>query len=316
MKITTIIFLLFALNISSAQKIETITIPKGIVYNYCSDKIIDKTKKMITSNIADSTDYSLLQKTLIVGPVLWSRFKEYKKIQTIEKGKVSFHVDDLILEGKMSQDINDSKIIWNEFRKEITENYIIRKANEQELRYYWSVISFDIDEPLLIVETKNHNYILNVLKKDLKLMWLDEVPPLNKESVNENSQVVMYRDGKVIDSISKGVKETKLEKVVFLNSDAELKENSSIEDINEILTKMKAIFEELFNNSDKPGKIMVQIELGKNENKIDFAVRDELDLEKMKEFEKRINAEKYPNSKKDPIKIQFIFKVNSFDDTE
>ena len=82
---------------------------------------------------------------------------------------MSFHVDDLILEGKMSQDINDSKIIWNEFRKEITENYIIRKANEQELRYYWSVISFDIDEPLLIVETKNHNYILNVLKKDLKL---------------------------------------------------------------------------------------------------------------------------------------------------
>jgi hypothetical protein len=44
------------------------------------------------------------------------------------------------------------------------------------LQYYWAVISFDIDEPLLIVETSEHKYILNILKKDLKLMWLDEVP--------------------------------------------------------------------------------------------------------------------------------------------
>lgn len=317
MKVKNILLLLFAINIASAQKIETIKIPKGVVYNYCDNKIIEKTKKMITSNIGNGNDYSLLQKTLIVGPVLWSRFKDYKKIQGIEKGKVSFHVDDLILEGKMSQNLDDSKIIWDEFRKEVTGDYIIRKANEQELKYYWSVISFDIDEPLLIVETKNHNYILNVLKKDLKLMWLDEVPPVNEKPKDlVDSKVKMYRDGKEIDSISKGVKETKLEKIILLNTDAELKENSSIEDISEIMTKTNSIFEELFKNSDKPGKIMVQFELGKIENKIEFAVRDELDLEIMKEFERRINAEKYPNSKKDPIKIQLIYKVNSFDDTE
>ncbi|WP_291133148.1 hypothetical protein [Flavobacterium sp. UBA7682] len=311
MKVKNILLLLFAINIASAQKIETIKIPKGVVYNYCDNKIIEKTKKMITSNIGNGNDYSLLQKTLIVGPVLWSRFKDYKKIQGIEKGKVSFHVDDLILEGKMSQNLDDSKIIWDEFRKEVTGDYIIRKANEQELKYYWSVISFDIDEPLLIVETKNHNYILNVLKKDLKLMWLDEVPPVNEKPKDlVDSKVKMYRDGKEIDSISKGVKETKLEKIILLNTDAELKENSSIEDISEIMTKTNSIFEELFKNSDKPGKIMVQFELGKIENKIEFAVRDELDLEIMKEFERRINAEKYP------IKIQLIYKVNSFDDTE
>ncbi|MFN8296231.1 MAG: hypothetical protein U0T69_08550 [Chitinophagales bacterium] len=68
----------------------------------------------------------------------------------------------------MSQDINDSKIIWDEFKKEISQDYKIRKANEDELKYYWSVISFDIDEPLLIVETNEHNYILNLLKEDLK----------------------------------------------------------------------------------------------------------------------------------------------------
>ncbi len=57
---------------------------------------------------------------------------------------------------------------------------------------------------------------------------------------------------------------------------------------------------------------MVQFELNEKNNDILFAVKD-LDLEIMKEFEKRINSEKYPNSKKDSIKLQLIFKVNSFD---
>lgn len=61
---------------------------------------------------------------------------------------------------------------------------------------------------------------------------------------------------------------------------------------------------------------MVQFELKKKNNEIQFAVRDNLDLEIMKEFEKRVNDEKYPNSKKDPVKLQLIFKVNSYNDTE
>jgi hypothetical protein len=219
----------------------------------------------------------------------------------------------------MSQDLNDSKIIWDEFRNEVSQNYLIRKANEEELKYYWSVISFDIDEPLLIIETKEHNYILNILKNNLKLMWLDEAPKSQKtENQNEtnNIGVIKYQNGKEIDSISKGIKETKLEKVVLLSSDKELKENSSIEDIKTIIDKTNNIFEELFKNSDKSGKIMVHFELKKKKNEIQFAVKDNLDLEKMKEFEKRIKIQKFPNSKKDSIKIQLIYKVNSYSDTE
>ena len=77
----------------------------------------------------------------------------------------------------MTQDISDKKKVWTEFRKEIYgHDYIIRKLKENELQYYWAIISFDIDEPLLIVETKDHKYILNILKDSMKLMWLDEAP--------------------------------------------------------------------------------------------------------------------------------------------
>lgn len=299
--------------IAAAQKTETITIPKGVVYNYCSPKVLEKAKKLISDNLSDSNNYDVVQSNLIIGPELWKRFKENQKIQKIENGQVQFHVDDLILDGKMSQDISDSKIIWDEFKNEVAKDYKIRKANVDELNYYWSVISFDIDEPLLIIETKEHNYILNLLKKDLKLLWLDEAP---KPGSAKTVAVKQYQNGKEIDSVSKGVKETTLEKVILLSSDQELNTNSSFEDIELIIKKTDEIFKDLFKDSMKSGKIMVEFELKKKKNEITYAVKDDLDLDIMKVFEQRVNSEKYPNSKKDPVKLRLIYKVNSFNDIE
>lgn len=321
MKLINILLLTLTINISFAQDSEKIKIPKGVVYKYSNTKTVEKAKKAIADNLSNNSDYSLLKENLIIGPELWKRFKEVKKLQEIEKGEVIFHVDNLQLDGKMSQSLTDSKIIWDAFKNEIAQqDYIIRKANEKELNYYWSVISFDIEEPLLIVETKNHNYILNILKNDLKLMWLDEAPKPNDQNSTDknttNRAFVAYEGGNQIDSISKGNKETKLEKVVFLDTNDVLEKNTSFEDIQEIIAKTDKIFDALFKNSLKPGKIMVEFELKKKKNEINFAVRNDLDLDIMKEFEKMVNNEKYPNSKKDPIKIQLIYKVNSFNDTE
>ena len=306
-----LLLLVLPLGTCFAQKKETVTIPKGIVYNYSNPKVVEKAKKLIADNLLPESDYSILGENIIIGPLLWKRYQHNKEIQKIEKGKVQFHVDDLILDGKMTQSINDAKIIWDEFRKEVGQDYVIRKATEFELRYYWTVISFDIDEPLLIVETKNHNYILDLTKDDLKLMWLDEAPNLN-----ENVSFKTYQNGQEINQVDKGQKETKLEKIILLSSDEELLENSSFEDIKSIMDKTTLLFEELFKDSQKSGKIMIAFELKKETNEIQLAVRDDIDLEIMKEFEKRINAIKYPNSKNNPVKFQMVFKVNSFNDTE
>lgn len=314
MKLNSLIFFLFVSHFSFAQKKETINVPKGIVYNYCDPKILEKAKKLIADNLSENSDYKLLDGPLIIGPELWKRFKDNKNIQKIEKGKIQFQVDHLLLDGKLSQNNKDSRIIWDELKKEVSNEYTLRKATEAELKYYWSVISFDIDEPLLIIETKEHNYILNLLKKDLKLLWLDEAP--RPVTTKNDSGFVTYQNGKEVDSVSKGIKETKLEKVVFLNSDDVLKENVTIDDITLIADKTNLIFDELFNKSTKSGKIMVHFELNPKVNAIQFSLKGDVDLEIMKEFERRINNEIFPNSKKDTIILQFIYKINSFDDTE
>ena len=317
MKINLFTSLLFVINICFAQKSETINIPKGVVYNYCQQKTIEKAKKLITENLSGNNDYKLLTSQIIIGPELWKRFKDNENLKILENGNVDFHVDNIVLKGKRSQTLPNSKIIWDEFKKDVSKNFKIRKANENELKYYWSIISFDIEEPLLIVESNEDNYILNLSEKDLKLTWLELMPKLNRGKSNpENMNFKTYQNGKENNVISKGLKESKLEKVILLSSDEELKENSSLEEIQLVLSKTNLIFESLFKNSEKSGKIMVEIELGTKKNIINFAVKDNIDLEIMKMFEKNINNENYPNTKKDSIKMQLIYKVNSFNDTE
>ena len=321
MKQTAVFILALTMNfVAVAQNIEKVTIPKGVTYNYCESSIVEEAKKVIKENLTNENDYSLLQANLIIGPTLWKRFKNVDNLQALGKDVV-FHIDNLEVKGKSCQDINDTKKVWNELKKEVSANFKIRKANQNELTYYWSTIPFDIDEPLLIVETENHNYILNILPKELKLMWLDEFPqmkeyhnPIENTTYSAEGGFKTYQKGGEVYHTSQGEKETKLEKVILLSSDEELKKNTSVEDIQELMIKTNKIFEALFKDSKKSGKIMIQFELGKKNNSIQFAVRDDLDLEIMKEFEKRVNKEKYPKTKNGTVKLQLIYKVNSFDD--
>jgi hypothetical protein len=175
------IFLVFSFitvlsnNFLFGQRIEKIEIPKGIVYNYCDS--FEDAKRQIELNLSASGEYSLISDIMFVGPVLWTRFQKIKALRNIEGGNTTLLVDDKKLTAKLTQDILDSKRVWDEFRKEINgAKFKLRKANPKELQYYWSVISFDIDEPLLVMETDQMRYILNISPKTMKLLWLDQAP--------------------------------------------------------------------------------------------------------------------------------------------
>ncbi|KAA2224677.1 hypothetical protein [Chryseobacterium sediminis] len=322
MKIKIFLLLLLIINTVKAQGTEKIAIPNRVVYNYADDKINEKAKKLLTEGLTNTTNYNLLGDNLIIGPTLWKRFKNLESLKSIPDS-VIFHIDDMEIEGKMSKTLKDSKKIWEEVKKEVSGKYQIRKANEDELKYYWSTISFDIEEPLFILQTENHLYILNFLKKSMKLFWLDEFPnknaynnPIDNGTYTTDGTFKTYKNGNEVYITDKGNKETSLEKVILLSSDPDLQNNSSVEDMKSVIEKTNRIFESLFKNSKKEGKIMVQFELGEKKNEIQFAVKDDLDLELMKEFEKQVNKEEYPHTKKNTIKFQLIYKVNSYNDTE
>lgn len=171
-----LLFLLLSLTTHS-QQTDSVNIPKGVVYKYANPELIEKAKTLIAKELSNKSTYELNGGILFVGPVLWTRFLKIPALAAIPNGNVTINFNKEKLSGKMTQDSDGFNKIWNQVLQEVSGKEIkIRKATYKELQYYWAVISFDIDEPLLIAETPEHNYIFNLSPKTLKLVWLDEVP--------------------------------------------------------------------------------------------------------------------------------------------
>lgn len=173
------ILLLFLIGFSAqlfAQK-EKIDVPAGVAYKYCKPKLYLRAKELVRAELMEETTYALCNRSMFVGPVLWTRFSKIDALSKIEGGNVSLHVDQLVLKAKLTQSLDDTKKIWSQIRSEVEgKNITLRKATAAELEYYWSVIAYDIEEPLIIAEMVEHTYIIDLSPKTLKLIWLDEVP--------------------------------------------------------------------------------------------------------------------------------------------
>lgn len=174
MKTFYIIAIFFLASPAFAQQIDSVNAPERVVYNYSDPALVEKAKQLIKQELLESPSYQFNNTMVIVGPVLWTRYKKISELKKIKQGNVIFRKS--TLEGKATQDLTDFKKVWNQVRSEINaDDLVIRKLTYNELDYYWTVISFDIDEPLLIAESNGHRFILN-LTKDMKLVWLDEAP--------------------------------------------------------------------------------------------------------------------------------------------
>ena len=168
---------ILSINLMFGQGIEKIEVPKGVVYNYCDLTTFVNAKGLIKQSLSSNDDYSLVNKVMFIGPVLWEEFQKNDLLSGIAGGNITLLVDNRKLSAKLTQRLDDGKKVWSEFRKVVAENeYILRKASPEELEYYWSIISFDIEEPLIILETRKTRYIINIIPKTMKLMWLDEFP--------------------------------------------------------------------------------------------------------------------------------------------
>ncbi len=108
----------------------------------------------------------------------WAKYKNDSLIGKITKGNIDFHVpmpngNTTIKKGKLIQDYNDFRIVWNQICKDFSSPETkIRKPNSSELAQYWSIIFFDIEEPVFIIENEGVNLIID-LDKNYKLMFIE-----------------------------------------------------------------------------------------------------------------------------------------------
>jgi len=156
------IFILTILFVSINTFAQSDSIPEHVVYKKNLDVVNNKAKEAILQEI-EKPSYSLFKDNLYCGPFFWHKYNHLP----IEKGDITFMIPqpqgpDKIAYGKLIQNPKDFKTMWDAIVKDLKDTkYKIRKLNPEELSYYWSIIFFDIEEPLYIIENKKHKLIID-----------------------------------------------------------------------------------------------------------------------------------------------------------
>ena len=166
-------------------------IPQGIKYIKTSEKInqdaVQILKKLFSGKATDKEVLSILENnTLWCGPYLWNQIKNDKAMSKLKKGKVNFRAplldnDGNIIrmekyEGKLFQSKDEVLAFWKAFSNKIDFSDLkVRKLNPKELKIYWAMISWDITEPLFILESKNHKILVVFTSpNELTITWIDD----------------------------------------------------------------------------------------------------------------------------------------------
>ena len=180
-------------------------VPDGIRYNKASHEVNDKAKKLLKNlfvkNASDEVVFAtIFENSLICGPGLWQDIKNNKVMANINDSKVVldipiFNDDGTLkrtykLDGKIFRSPAEILSFWNVFSKMIDfSNLKIRKLNQEELKIYWTMISWDITEPIFILESENHKILAVFLAPDnLKIAWIDDYQEVSITKQNTHNK--------------------------------------------------------------------------------------------------------------------------------
>jgi hypothetical protein len=171
-------------------------VPEGVRYKKASAEVNGRAEKnllrVFTADAADKDVLDFFQKrVLICGPGLWQEIKGEPAVAKMVEGKVDITVPvldgagkptgrDQKLKGQLFQTGEEVLAFWKAFCKhaEFTDTKV-RKLTTEELKIYWAMISFDISEPVFVVEGKRHRILVQFTSPDdLRVMWIDDLANL------------------------------------------------------------------------------------------------------------------------------------------
>jgi hypothetical protein len=159
-------------------------IPKGVVYKKTTDANNQKAKDLILQELGTKGTYSLFDSIVIIGPALWDRYSKIKNLAAIKEGNISLKVASYdattkktineLVAAKLIQRKVDYTTLVKQLVKDINNKPLkFRKLSTLDLTYYWSVIFFDIEEPIFIVEANGKKFLIDI--DNNKIRWIDEV---------------------------------------------------------------------------------------------------------------------------------------------
>jgi hypothetical protein len=166
--------------------VEGVQIPPGVKYKYADATSNQAAQSHILNAFKSGKDPSVLGNRLIVGPNLWKRIRNVPEVSSIPKGVVNFkipfndergklvRVDER--EGKLIQSNADRSALYSALSAfTLGKDLHLRKLRPDELSYYWSIISYDIEEPLFALEAPELTMLVQYVSKTKNVFFIDEL---------------------------------------------------------------------------------------------------------------------------------------------
>jgi len=167
-------------------------IPKGVRYHRASDAANAAAAKRVSLLFANQYSADQLvgmsERFLIVGPGLWGAVKKNSLLDLNTGIPVTFYVptkkhgvQELIARGMKTP--AQQRAFWKMFLDNFSEIHpTVRKANAADLDYYWSIISYDIQEPLYIAQFRHLDFLFDSGSAgSTKFFFVDIVLPMEKD---------------------------------------------------------------------------------------------------------------------------------------
>ena len=159
-------------------------IPKGVNYKKASEEVNALAKTNLEKALAgsDSLPPELFGEVVVVGPMLWKALKPSAEKALIDAKRVLVIVPGPVTvqgEGRKILTDDERKAFWKVFRARFSKlkDAKVRKANPEEISFYWAEIPFDIEEPFWVVDVDGDRFVLDFEIKEgqPRLFWIDLV---------------------------------------------------------------------------------------------------------------------------------------------
>ena len=165
--------------------VESVQIPAGVRYKYADAGTNQAAQSHLLKAFKEGKDPAVLGNRVIIGPRLWQRLRQIPELAKIPKGEVKFEnpikvkdaqgiVREQKLQGKLIQSEADSRTLYSALSSITSGKEIrLRKLLAEELSYYWSIISWDIEEPLFALEAPAVTLLIQYVSKSKNVFFVD-----------------------------------------------------------------------------------------------------------------------------------------------
>ena len=168
-------------------RVEPQVIPPGVTYKKADDAINDQVRADLQKRFAagEKEVAGLIKGACVCAPGYWGMIKDRPGLKFQHAIPTSVHVPntttgkEVVFTGATFKEEADLALVAKELAADAGTAPVIRKLNTEEIKMFWAVISFDIEEPVFILENNGRKYLVDLLKDEKSgaytIFWVDEM---------------------------------------------------------------------------------------------------------------------------------------------